>query len=79
MVKTVYRNNLVEYYLKEESLLATIEEHIPPDKSYDEFFERLTESMVQKLNDPKKLLQMVQFLSFYCPYLQHQLFLQQKE
>ena len=52
IAKTVHRNYLVEYFSKEESLPAIIEEYIPSDKRHDDFYERFMERRIQKLNDP---------------------------
>ena len=56
IVKTVHRNHLVEYFPKEESLPAMIEEHIPSDKRHDDFYERFMERRIQKLNDPNPVV-----------------------
>ena len=56
IVKTVHRNHLVEYFPKEESLPAMIEEYIPSDKRHDDFYERFMERRIQKLNDPDPLV-----------------------
>ena len=37
ITKTVHRNHLVEYYPKEESLPAMIEENVPHDQRHDDF------------------------------------------
>ena len=37
VIKTVHRNHLVEYYPKEESLPAMIEEYVPHDQRHDDF------------------------------------------
>ena len=50
VTKTVHRNHLVEYYLKEESLPAMIEEYVPHDQRHDEFYERFLEQRIGKLN-----------------------------
>ena len=39
-----------------------IEEYVPSDTHRDDFCERFREPRVQKLNDPKKPLQTIQFL-----------------
>ena len=52
IAKTVHRNYLVEFFSKEESLPAIIEEYIPLDKRHDDFYERFMERRIQKLNDP---------------------------
>ena len=50
MTKTVQRNHLVEYYPKEESLPAIIEEYVPHDKRHDDFCEQFLEQGIGKLN-----------------------------
>ena len=50
VIKTVHRNHLVEYYPKEESLPAMIEEYVPHDQRHDYFFERFLEQRIGKLN-----------------------------
>ena len=50
MTKKVHRNNLVEYYPKEESLPAMIEEYVPHDQRHDDFYERFLEQRIGKLN-----------------------------
>ena len=50
IIKTVHRNHLVEYYPKEESLPAMIEEYVPHDQRHDDFYERFLEQRVGKLN-----------------------------
>ena len=47
--KTVHRNHLVEYYPKEESLPAMIEENVPHDQRHD-FYERFLEQKIGKFN-----------------------------
>ena len=49
LVKTV-QNQLVEYFPKEESLPAMIEEYNPSDKRHDDICERFMERRIQKLN-----------------------------
>ena len=51
VMKTVHRNHLVEYYPKEESLLAMIEEYIPHDQRHNDFYERFLEQRIGKLNN----------------------------
>ena len=48
--KTLHRNHLVEYYPKEESLPAMIEEYVPPDKRHDVFYERFLEQRIGEVN-----------------------------
>ena len=48
--KKVQRNHLVEFYPKEESLPAMIEECVPHDQRHDDFFERFLEQRIGKLN-----------------------------
>ena len=38
ITKTVHRNHLVEYYPKEESLPAMIEEYVPHDQRRDDLY-----------------------------------------
>ena len=49
-IKTVHRNHLIEYYPKEESLPAIIEEYVPHDQLHDDFYERFLEQRNGKLN-----------------------------
>ena len=49
VIKTVRRNHLAEYYPKEGSLTAKIEEYVPSDHQNDNFYER---SMEQRTRDP---------------------------
>ena len=50
VIKTVHRNHLVEYYPKEESLPAMIEEYIPHDQRHNDFYELFLEQRIGKLN-----------------------------
>ena len=43
VIKTVHRNHLVEYYPKEGSLPAMIEEYVPSNQQNDNFYERFME------------------------------------
>ena len=52
VIKTVHRNHLVEYYPKEGSLPAMIEEYVPPDYQNDNFYERFMEQRTRDLNNP---------------------------
>ena len=52
VVKTVQRNHLVEYYPKEGSLPAMIEEYVPSDHKNDKFYERFMEQRTRDLNNP---------------------------
>ena len=52
MIKTVHRNHLVEYYPKEGSLPAMIEEYVPSDHQDDKFYERFREQRTRDLNNP---------------------------
>ena len=54
ILKTVHRIHLVEYYPKGETLPPIIEEYVPMDRRYDDFYERFMEQRVQKLNNPEK-------------------------
>ena len=47
----MYRNHLVEYYPKEDTLPPMIEEYVPMDKRHDDFHERFMEQRIQKLNN----------------------------
>ena len=50
IIKTVHRNHLVEYYPNEESLPAMIEGYVPHDQRHDDFYERILEQRIGKLN-----------------------------
>ena len=50
VLKTVHRNHLFEYYPKEESLPAMIDEYVPHDQRRDDFNERFLEQRIGKLN-----------------------------
>ena len=52
IVKTVHRNHFVEYYPKEGSLPAMIEEYVPSNYSNDNFYERFMEQRTRDLNHP---------------------------
>ena len=52
IIKTVHRNHLVEYYPKEGSLPAMIEENVPSDHQDDNFYERFMEQRTRDLNSP---------------------------
>ena len=52
VIKTVQRKNLVEYYLKEGSQLAMVEEYVPPDHQNDSFYERFMEQRIRDLKRP---------------------------
>ena len=41
---------MVEYYPKEESLPAMIEEYVPHDQRHDDFYERSLEQRTGKMN-----------------------------
>ena len=51
VVKTVHRNHLVEYYPKERSLPAMIEEYVPSNYSNDHFYERFMEQRTRDINN----------------------------
>ena len=51
-IKTVHRNHLVEYYPKEGSLPAMIEEYVTSDHQDDNFYERFMEQRTRDLNIP---------------------------
>ena len=51
ITKKVHRNQLVEYYPKEESLPAMIEEYVPHDQRHDDnFYERFQEQKIGRVN-----------------------------
>ena len=52
VIKTVHRNHLDEYYLKEGSLPPMVEEYVPSDHQNDNFYERFQEQRTQDLNNP---------------------------
>ena len=52
VLKTNHRNHLVEYYPKEGSLSAMIEEYVPLNHQDDNFYERFLEQRTQDLNKP---------------------------
>ena len=52
VIKTVHINHLVEYYPKEGSLPALIEEYVPSDHQNDNFYERFMERRTRDLNNP---------------------------
>ena len=52
VIKTVHRNHLLEYYPKEGSLPAMIEEYVPSDQQNDNFYERFMEQRTPDLNNP---------------------------
>ena len=52
VVKTVHRNHPVEYYPKEGSLPAMMEEYVPSDHRNDNFYERFMEQRTRDLNNP---------------------------
>ena len=52
VVKTVHRDHLVEYYPKEGSLPAMIEEYVPSNYPNDNFYERFMEQRTRDLNNP---------------------------
>ena len=56
MTKTVHRNHLVEYYPKEESVSAMIEEYVQHDQRHDDFYEGFLEQRIGKLNSFKEPL-----------------------
>ena len=51
VIKTVHRNHLVEYYPKEGSLPAMIEEYASSDYQNDNFYERFMEQRTRDLNN----------------------------
>ena len=52
VIKTVHRNHLVEYYPKEGSVPAMIEDFVPSDHQNDNFYERFMEQRTRDLNNP---------------------------
>ena len=52
VIKTVHKNHVVEYYPKEGSLPAMIEEYMPPDYQNDSFYERFMEQRTRDLSNP---------------------------
>ena len=50
-IKTVHRNHLVEYYHKEGSLPAMIEEYVPSDHQNDILYERFMEQRARDLSN----------------------------
>ena len=52
VIKTVHRNHLVEYYPKEGSLPAMIEEYVPSNHRNDNFYVRFMEQRTRDLNNP---------------------------
>ena len=52
IIKTVHRNHLVEYYPKEGSPPAMLEEYVPSDHQNDNFYERFMEERTRDLNNP---------------------------
>ena len=55
ITKTAHRNHLVEYYPKEGSLPAMIEEYVPSDHQDDNFYERFMEQRTRYLNNPSTI------------------------
>ena len=51
-IKTVHWNHLVEYYPREGSLPAMIEEYVPSDHQNDNLYERFMEQRTPDLNNP---------------------------
>ena len=51
ILKTVHRNDLVEYHPKEETLPPMIEKYVPMDRHHDDFHERLKQQRIQKSNN----------------------------
>ena len=52
IIKTLHRNHLVEYYPKEGSLPAMIEDYVPSDHQNDNFYEHFVEHRTRDLNNP---------------------------
>ena len=50
--RTVHRNHLVEYYPKEGSLPAMIEEYVPSNYPNDDFYKHFMEQRTRNLNNP---------------------------
>ena len=55
VVKIVHRNHLVEYYPKEGSLPALIEEYVPSNYPNDNLYERFMEQRTRDLNIPSTI------------------------
>ena len=53
-IKTVHRNHLVEYHPTEETPPPMIEEYVPMDTRHVDFYERLMEQRIQKLNNSER-------------------------
>ena len=51
VIKTNHRNHLVEYYPKEGSLPAMIEEYVPSDHQNDNFYKRFMEQRTRDLKN----------------------------
>ena len=51
ILKTVHRNHVVGYYLKEETLPPMIEEFVPMDRRHDDSNEIFMKQRIQKLNN----------------------------
>ena len=51
VVKIVHTNDFFEYYLKEGSLPAIIEEYVPSNHQNDKFYERFMEQRTRDLNN----------------------------
>ena len=50
IIEIVHRNQLVEFYPREESLPAMIKKYVPHDQGHDYFHERFLERRIDKLN-----------------------------
>ena len=61
VIKTVHRNHLVEYYPKEGSLLAMIEDYVSSDQQNDNFYERFMEQRTRDLNNPSTIEELDSF------------------
>ena len=61
VIKTLHRNHLVEYYPKEGSLPAMIEEYVPSNHQIDNFYERFMEQRTRDLNKPSTTEEHVSF------------------
>ena len=54
ILETVHPNYLVEYYPKKETLYPMIKAYVPMDRRPDDFYERLTEQRIKKLNNTEQ-------------------------
>ena len=50
----MHRNHLVDYHPKDETLPPMIEEYVPMDRGYDDFYETFMEQRSQKVNNSEQ-------------------------